>query len=366
MRKNFFICIFSLLMTFSLIGQISAGFTSVNITNKFQNGIVDIEINEKQTNESNEEISQVVLPFSKIEKNPHIKNNGSDCYVRARITSSNESIIKDATILGINPNWIRTNEGYYYYTKPLKNNETIEMFDGIKLGNIDKEYQTTNFNIDIKVDAVQSKNFIADFNSPTPWGKIEVLKTDNNNSNIVEYRQIPDESFKVIYRDDVKGMIKNFDSFFTSAQKLMPGDCYEDILELQNNTNTKQTIYFATQNTINKEFLDKVLFSIIDENNNVVFSGNLGESKEIALATIEANTNSNIRFKIEVPKELTNEFALETSSVKWIFSTEDIIQPDAPQTGDNTNITFYTFLMIVSIIGLFFSVRGLRYDKKNN
>ena len=144
-KRKIFICIFSLLLLISLIGSISATFTPLSVKNEFENGIVDIELGEKQLNDDATG-SQTVLPFSEINKNTYITNKGSECYVRAKLTSSNEEIVKDATILGMDNNWIYTGDGYYYYTKILKSNETVDIFKSIKLGDIDKEYQSSKFN----------------------------------------------------------------------------------------------------------------------------------------------------------------------------------------------------------------------------
>ena len=361
MKRKILIFIFSSLLVFSLVGQISAGFSSLDVLNEFQNGIIDIEIGEEQSNVN----KQLILPFDEICKNPYIKNNGSDCYVRAKLTFSDENIVAD--INGLSADWFLNNDGYFYYTKILKSNEKINIFESIKLGDIDQEQELTDFSIDINVDAIQSKNFIADFNSTTPWSDVEVLKTNEKNPNVTEYKPLPNTSFKIIYQDDIKGMIKNFDSFFNSVSTLMPGDCHEEILEIQNSTNKQQVIYFATQNISNEDFLSKVKFSIVNERGNSVFEGTLAENKKIIIDTLDAKTSSTIKFTIEIPKDLNNEFALDTSSVKWVFSTQQIEDVEVPQTGVSSNIEIYLLLMLASIIGLIFSIKGMKkHDKENS
>lgn len=356
-KRKLLIFIFSTLILVSLVGQISAGFSSLSMVNEFENGIVDIQINDGETS------SHVVVPYSEICKNPSITNNGSDCYVRVKVLFSNEGIADDVTFVGIKPDWALNDDGYLYYTNILHHNETVEIFDSVKLGNIGNEHQTTEFSVDIAVDAIQSKNFTVDFASASPWGDVAILKVEGKDSNITEYQPLPDTSFKIIYHDDVKGMVKNFDGFFSSISTLMPGDAYEDVLEIQNNTNRHKTIYFTTSNAMNEEFLNNVVFKIIDEDNNAIYEGNLGENKEIVIEALDANTSSKVKFRIEVPTEIGNEFALDTSSVEWTFSTKQV--EDVPQTGDNSHVELYFVLMVASIVGLLFTIRGMKkHDEK--
>ena len=359
LKRKILIFIFSLLLIFSLVGQISANFSSLDVTNEFQNGIVDIEVGQRKTE------NNMVLPYDEIYEDAYIKNNGADCYIRTKFTFSNENIVNDTNISGMSSDWVFVEDGYYYYTKVLRSNESISLFKSLKIGDIDDEFQLSNFTADICVDAIQSKNFVADFTSKKPWGEVEILKV-NNSSNITEYKSLPDTSFNIIYNDDVKGMVKNFDSFFNDVENLMPGDCYEDVLEIQNNTNKEQVVYFSTKCTTNEKFLNHVVFTIINDNGDVVLGGNLGENKEIMLDVLEAYTNSKITFRIEVPKSINNEFVLDKSAVKWAFSTKNIEDISVPQTGYKSHTGIYIALACISIIGLIFSVKGMKkYDKKD-
>lgn len=360
LKRKLLIIVFSLLLAVSLIGQISAGYSSLSTINEFENGIVDIEIKDDNVESLNK---QAIMPHDIICEKPSIKNNGTDCYIRAKITVSDEEIENSIEVAGLNEKWIAKDDGYFYYTDVLKNKDVISIFESARLGDIDKKYQSSNFDFDIMVDAIQSKNFIINLDSQHPWGGVEVLKV-NDTGGFTEYKVLPSTSFKVIYQDDVKGMIKNFDSFFNEIGKLMPEDSYEDVLEIQNNTNRHQTFYFTMSNSTNEEFLNNVVLKIIDEDNNIVYEGKMSDNKEIIIETLDANTNAKVKFRIEVPANIDNEFALDKSSVQWVFSVGHL--EDVPQTGDNSHIEIYFLLMLVSIVGLIFSIWGMKKYEKNH
>lgn len=363
-KRKIFIFVFSLLLLFSLFGQVFAYFPSLNIINEFTNGAVDIAIGDKSIIDNSNGYN-TVLPFDKIDRNPYIVNNGADCYVRIKFVFSNSEIVNEDNLIWLNPDLLQKNDGYYYYNKILKSNDFLDIFDGIQLGDIDEQHQLTDFGVDIQVDAVQSKNFSIDFNAENPWGVVEVLHIDENYPQIKEYKQLANKTINIECQGDMGSFVKNFDNFFCDLSILMPGDIYSDVLEIKNSGEQVQKIYFSTHCIENKEFLNKVKMTVVDECGNTVFDGVLGEDESFVLCDVNAKSNSKLTFTINVSAEIGNEHASETSVLQWIFSTEQIITPSNPKTGDNTNIQLYFVLMIISAAGLILSIGAMKYDKKN-
>ena len=100
----------------------------VDVKNHFETGIVDIGISEYQNINGIEEPwedHQVVLPGDRISKIPRIKNYGTDCYVRVKITFRETKELTEDSLLGMNDQWMKADDGWYYYKEILK----AETFD---------------------------------------------------------------------------------------------------------------------------------------------------------------------------------------------------------------------------------------------
>ena len=89
MRKRWIgvIAMLSMLLTVSGAGIYAR--TTTSVTNHFDTGIVDIDLNEYQLGEDQElepwEDNPMLLPGSKISKIPEVTNAGNDCWVRIKL-----------------------------------------------------------------------------------------------------------------------------------------------------------------------------------------------------------------------------------------------------------------------------------------
>ena len=75
------------------------------------------------------------------------------------------------------------------------------------------------------------------------------------------------------------------------------------------------------------------------------------------VGTVKGNSSLLIKFNITVSEKVNNEFVLEDSAVKWSLTTK-YITADSPNTGDNSNPNFFIAMMFISVVGLFFSIKG--------
>ena len=338
------------------------GMTSVEVTNEFETGIVDIRIAEYQkTNDGEEpwEDNPLVLPGDKISKIPRIFNDGNDCYVRVKINFRNTDEINESNLLGIDDKWIKADDGYYYYTEILPNGKTVDVFEAVK---IPTDYSQDNegkmFYIDVDADAIQSVNFEPQFQQAQPWGDIEILECGKEGQYDINTFKISDtQSFSITYQGDVKELTKNADDFFANFPYLMPGDTYNDTLKIENDGKKAIELYFRSSAEDLSDLLDKIQLKITTELNGesiVFYEGNLRAkdlSTDVVLGTVPAGKTGNFHFEIYVPHELNNQFTISSSLVKWIFSTTEI-REEPPKTGDNANLVLW-----ISIVGL--SVSGL-------
>ena len=342
-------------------GSIIYAMPETSVTNEFETGIVDIKLNEYQIKDNKEvawDTAMNILPGQTISKIPRIHNNGNDCYIRVKVEFNGTQEELEDDIFGINDNWVKKADGYYYYNDILETNESVDFFQGIKIPkDFSQEAQEETFYLDIDVDAIQSKNFLPDFNSSQPWGDIHIIECKTGEYDVTLFKKGNSKKLNVEYQGDIEQLITNEKDFFTNFSVMLPGDIYEDSIDLINNGNNDIKLYFRSEALNNTELLEKITLEISTEINNtteLVYKGPLKAtelSENILLGQLPKNSSGKLNFKIEVPAELDNEYSILSDYVKWIFSTE-LIESKPIRTGDSKVIGAYLILAGVSLITL--------------
>lgn len=346
---------------------------SVSVTNHLETGIVNIKITEHQIEgglEKDWENNPIILPGDEISKIPRIHNEGNDCYVRAHISIYNDKNeendeLKKIEFHGMSDKWILANDGYYYYTEVFRTGESVDLFQSVYIPKeFSEQMMEDTFFIDIDVDAIQEQNFIPQFDLEEPWGNIEILKCEKEGIyDISSFKQADTQSFQIVYQGKSKELIVNSKDFFTNIPYIMPGDIYSETIDIINNSENVMRLYFRSEALDDSELLDKIKLKIIteiEEQRQILYDGDLRATNlldNIVLGVIQKNRAGKIYFEIEIPKELSNQYSILNSYVKWIFSTEPIIdsgilEPNhAGQTGDFNNIQ-----ILISIFGIIISI----------
>lgn len=339
-RKQFLMIISLVFSIMLLCSKKIYAKTSVEVTNRFETGIVDIHIREYQKDGNKEELwndNPTVMPGDRISKIPRIYNDGTDCYVRVKLSFREMTEIREDYLFGISDKWLKADDGYYYYTEILAHGGSVDIFRGLKIPeNLPEETQGKKFYIDINVDAIQSKNFNPDFESASPWGSVEILKCAREGQyDVSTFKKSDNQSFVIEYQGKSDKLVKNKEDFFSNFPYLMPGDGYKDSLKIWNNSGKNVKLYFKTEALDDSELLDKILLKItaaINDEKKEVYSGNLRAeeiSKEQLLGVIPKEKTGLFEFEIKVPEELNNKYTIQNSCVKWLFSTEPICESDS-------------------------------------
>lgn len=170
---------------------------TVIVTNYLKNGIVDIEIQEYTINSNGEKVKwenkKNIVPGEKICKISQIScaKGSADCYIRAKIDIKlkNEENNNILTIDDLNIDkgkwYYCENDGFWYYKEVLTDNdEDAILYTQVNLpANYNNEYVLEEFEISVKVEAIQAKNITLNFNndSTEPWLGI-------NQNDIEEYK----------------------------------------------------------------------------------------------------------------------------------------------------------------------------------
>lgn len=352
-------------------GGVAYALTSVEVVNNFETGIVDISLSEYSivNGEETEWVDNpVIMPADKISKIPRISNQGNECYVRAKLTFRGIPEISESNLYGIGENWFKADDGYYYYREVLGEGDAVDLFKGVNIPeDLPQEYEGRSFNIDIEADAVQSKNFTPSFNSPAPWGNVEILKCEKEGKYDINYFKKPDNNgFEIVYQSDSGKLIKNSDDFFKNFPYMMPGDTYSDEVSIENSSSNSIKLYFRSEAEDESELLDKVLLTIsteIEGKREVVYEGNLRAvelSKDVILGEIGSNGTGKFKFEISVPAELNNKYSFENSYVKWVFSTEPIKNTKPSGTGRSAKTgDSFKLGLCLSMIGLSVGVMAI-------
>lgn len=317
------------------------------VLNGFETGIVDIEIREYQEIDGNEilwEDDQEIMPGKVISKIPRIRNNGCECYIRARIQPSEYNSGLENYFFGMSSDWIKSEDGYFYYQKPLKNNMEVELFKGVKIPeDFSQDYEGAELHLVINVDAIQSKNFVPDFSEDSPWGTVTIVRSKSNGDyTITSYQNIDRQTLKVEYQGESGSLITNENDFFVNFPVLMPGDEYADSAVLLNSGEDDVELYFRTEILEESPLLDEIRMEITAEvkgESRKVYQGDI-RAEELSsgqiLCVLPPDSTGNLGFRISVPEGMDNQYADLESCVKWVFTTEarKAVPPNVPKTGD--------------------------------
>lgn len=141
--------------------------------NVITTGGVEIELKEWADEAKTQEFQNMtgVMPGTPVTKIVEVKNTGaSEAWVRVKVVkdiqlqNKEDEFDPDLVMLKLNTKDWTEKDGYYYYTKPLKPNETTKpILESVTfqptMGN---EYQNAKISVDISAQAVQTAN-----NGPT-------------------------------------------------------------------------------------------------------------------------------------------------------------------------------------------------------
>ncbi len=179
-KKLFALSVMAMLIAICSFG--TAAFYNAQDTahNVITMGNVNIAISEWADEEKTIEFSNVdgVLPNTSVTKVVEIRNTGkSDAWVRVRIEkniSLNSDSEGDTGLISLNINegaWIDGNDGYYYYSKKLTEDEVTEpIFTKVDFSkDMDNSYVGAVCSVEVFAEAVQSANNGDDVLSADGW-----------------------------------------------------------------------------------------------------------------------------------------------------------------------------------------------------
>lgn len=169
-RKILIVALLVIFAAMTALGTLAYFNTETVAHNVVTTGKVDIALDEWTDADRSEVFKPVtgVMPGTTQPKYVEIVNNdGADAWVRARIEITAELggellPIPDGliSISGTDAAWVYNDDGYYYYSKPLKAGEKTEwLMTGVDFaGGLDNSFQNVRVNVNVKAQAVQTAN----------------------------------------------------------------------------------------------------------------------------------------------------------------------------------------------------------------
>lgn len=337
--------IFALLATGAIY---AASMYRLSYVERFETGKVDISIQEISALKEGEDPEK--QPLAEANKDlsyvPRIVNRAADCYVRAKVEINMDGdCVQPLTlenIYGLSSDWVSRGD-YFYYTGILGEGENVDLFEGLHVP-ADWDYgDSDGFDIDVKVEAVQSANFQPDFNRELPWGAVE-LKAVAAASGTECVEAIPVKSVSEVEYESSGGFQCNTSDLFDEFADMMPGDAFEKTVKVKNSADgtLKAALSITAQESDFNEKLNLKIFSGDTE----IFSGTVAEASRadgLNIAEIPKGKTGSVVFRVSLPVDADNDYAETVDNAVWNINVEEV--PDeSVQTGDYSSVIPYAIV----------------------
>ena len=365
--------------------------SSLVFTNHFETGHVDIQVDGYQRKEDREipwRSDGIVLPGDQISCIPRITNEGAECYVRAKVSLVSEEGREmggqdGIRLTGMEEQWIKAEDGYYYHQDPLLEGQSVDIFQGIRFPSdlSQEELENTQLELTVQVDAIQGANMTQDLSAPEPWGTVEILNYEKKDIfEISQVTSVSTSAFRMIYVGNTGQWITNSQDLFAHVDKFMPGDVYRDSITVDNDRSAALRLYWRGESREELPWLEQIALKIGVETKGekkLVYEGSLTGAEiteDLLLCTVPGHETTEIWYEIQVPVTLDNSVASEDMEICWTFSSEQVTEhgttageTSSPATGDPSRILLYVGSMAGSLIllsGLAWRMqRGKRNEK---
>jgi len=259
---------------------------------------------------------------------PKVQNLGESCYLRIKVEYINSETNYADYIINMSSDF-QLYEEYYYYKSVVQSGDVIKIFDGVK---IPEEIKQKKIKLTITAQAIQARNFEPDYTLSDPWKNIQPTESSNTSYDL----DSKNNSITVLFEDGVEKYVTIKNDFFKNIPNILPGDIYEDIIEINNKLGDNAKYYLDYKN-LEKEYelLKKIDLVITNEDGMIVYSGKIDDINHVLLGTYKNNDNDKLLLKLLVPSDLENEFELIIPKFELIISADYKEIEDITENGGN-------------------------------
>ena len=273
-----------------------------------------------------------IFPGERISKIPRIKNRALPCWIRAHISYGSDKddmeMLSEHNIEGISSEWIKRGD-YYYYTKVLKKQESVDLFQSVSVPAVwTEEHGGQKLSVTVQADAIQAANFKPDFTAMSPWGNQEIQDCVHETNGTMTCKK-GERKLSVEFQGKAHKLIAVPDDFFANLETAMPGDILTDTVKISNTTKNDAEIFFriSTEGRTKEklDMLKNICFQIA-MGEKVLYTVTLDAAKlqkNHSLGVFKSKASGELKFLLEIPKEWDNAWALKKTDVSWIFTVQD-------------------------------------------
>lgn len=301
--------------------------TETEVINHVGIGDISIGLEEYELDEAGEEIpyrdGKTVLPGQRVDKIVRITNKANTAWIRAKLEYLAEDSIEglsDEMVSLASDQWIWAG-GYYYYLSPVEKDGRIDFIKEVRIpSEWDSSVGGKRFSIIITAEAVQTEHFTPDFASEDPWFGT-VIETCIHTS--YETDKVSRQNFSIAFEGGAEGLVKIGEDFFSNWGELMPGDVVSDTVTVRNNYRCTVMIDFHTETIADDPLLETVWLEIRNSDQ-ILYSGSLkgAVANKINLASLKNGEETILTYTLQVPENLNNQYGLNKTKTKWIFSAK--------------------------------------------
>lgn len=341
--------------------------TNETVNTGISTGFIDIDINTYELNNERQEVAYgsqkaTYMPGDSVSLIPKISNLGSDCYIRVKVEYVNTETKAEDYILGASKDFEKHGD-YYYYHQSLKKDEVIKLFDSIKVPeNIDGKTDNRVIELKITVQAIQEKNFEPDYTLSDPWKNEKPIESINASYPISDKG---DKGITIKFENGTEEDVKVPSDFMKDLTDILPGDSFEDTIEIKNN-GEKEAKYYLKYKTEEmsekeKEIFKQLNITITDNEGKVIYDGKIADINSLLLGKYDVNESEKLKFNLSIPSELKNGYENMSPKLTLIIEKDNSDLVENPKTGDYLDASIIVFLS--SAIGLI-TVMLLSYIQK--
>lgn len=148
---------------------------------------------------------------------------------------------------------------------------------------------------------------------------------------------------------------------FENFKGVMPGDSLTQQIDVRNSAekNVKVKIYMRAlgAHSGSEEFLSQMTLTVKENGGNELFNAPADETAQLSdwvcLGTFYSGAEVTLDVTLNVPIEMENDFQDAVGYLDWEFAVEEFpVDPDDPQTGDETPVGLYIAVCAVSIAAM--------------
>lgn len=249
--------------------------------------------------------------------------------------------LTDLCLNGISDQWIKAADGYYYYKDIVPTGETVQFFESVSFPTEwTEEIAGFTCGLEVTSEAVQAANFYPDFEGDSPWGDTEIEVCIHENDGTIKSKEQNHTTMAVSLDATTAQLVTDAKDFFANFDEFMPGDTMSDTLHIENKNSHEAEIFFHTETpddlTEEQQDLLKNLQLTISVNGKNIYTGDLESTelnKKISLGVYKKGGTGTVDFKIHMPEEDKNIYALRDTKITWVFDCGWTEEYDAPKTG---------------------------------